>query len=53
MPAVRGAMWRDRKGRRYVVLVNISGETQDFAFGEGADCKSCTIQPRNAIAVNL
>jgi len=53
MPAVRGAMWRDRKGRRYVVLVNISGETQDFAFGEGADCKSCTIPPRNAIAVNL
>ena len=50
MPAVRGAVWRDRKGRRYVVLVNISGDTQTFTYGTGAAQKTVTLPPRSVIS---
>lgn len=48
MPAVLGAEWRDHKGeRRYVVLVNISGDEQTFSYGEGANRKTVKLPPRS------
>ena len=45
-----GAEWRDYKGeRRYIVLVNISGDTQSFAYGEGANRKAVTLPPRSVV----
>ena len=51
MPAVRGAVWRDFTGKRqYIVLVNISGDTQTFTYGTGAAQKTVTIPPRSVIS---
>ena len=48
MPAVRGAVWCDFTGKRqYIVLVNISGDTQTFTYGTGAAQKTVTIPPRS------
>ncbi len=51
MPAVRGAVWRDFTGkRRYIVLVNISGDMQTFTYGTGTAQKTVTIPPRSVIS---
>ena len=49
MPAVRGAVWRARDGRRLVCLVNVSGEDQTFSYraGRSGEVRSHTLQPRS------
>lgn len=51
MPAVMGAVWRNSEDTaRYVVLVNISGETQTFAYGTGSTRKTVTLSPRSVMS---
>ena len=50
MPAVRGALWRDRNGRKCVFLVNISDDAQTFTYCYGAMRKTVSISPRSVIS---
>ena len=51
MPAVMGAVWRNFEDTaRYVVLVNISGEAQTFAYGTGSTRKTVTLSPRSVMS---
>ncbi|MBQ3289709.1 MAG: hypothetical protein IJH50_09900 [Kiritimatiellae bacterium] len=50
-PAAFGAVWSDfGRKRRCVMLVNISGAAQTFAYGMGAARKSAVLPPRSVVS---